>query len=96
MIVVVIECDVIIMDLWILSGIYLGSGDHYEHIIGEGDAVGVDLHDDIETTLTPVFTKNGTYSTYLFAERAMDIINNHNVDEVCIETYFNLTISAVC
>ena len=44
--------------------------------------MGVDLHDDIGTMLTPVFTENGTYSTYLFAERAVDIINNHNVDEV--------------
>ena len=82
MTVVAIERDIIIMNLWTLSGIYLGSGDHYEHIIGEGGAMGVDLHDDIGTTLTPVFTENGTYSTYLFGERAVDIINNHNVDEV--------------
>ena len=80
MTVVAIKLDV--MDLQILSGIYLGAGDHYEHTIDKGDAVGVDLHDDIGTTLTPVFTENGTYSTYLFAERAVDIINNHNVDEV--------------
>ena len=60
----------------------MGLGDHYEHTINEGGAVGVDLHDDIGTTLTPVFAENGTYSTYLFAERAVDIINNHNVDEV--------------
>ena len=61
-------------------GIYLGLGDHYDHTYRGWD--GVDLHDDIGTTLTPVFTENGTYSTHLFAERAVDIINNHNVDEV--------------
>ena len=63
-----------------------------KHTREDDGNVGVDLHDDIGTTLTPVFTENGTYSTYLFAERAVDIINNHNVDEVCTETYFNITV----
>ena len=40
-----------------LLGIYLGLGDHYEHTSGR-DTVGVDLHDDIGNTLTPVFTEN--------------------------------------
>ena len=73
------------MDVFV--GIYLGLGDHYDHTSGRDD-VGVDLHDDIGTTLTPVFTENGTYSTHLFAERAVDIINNHNADEVYIQKTF--------
>ena len=69
---------------YIVKGLYTGGGDHWTHEHTNSAAgTGVDLHDDVGTTLVPVFTENGTYSTYLFAHRAIEIINAHNVDEVC-------------
>ena len=68
----------------IIKGLYNGGGDHYTHEHeNTAGGIGLDLHDDVGTTLVPVFTENGTYSTYLLTQRAIEIINTHNIDEVC-------------
>ena len=41
---------------------------------------GYDLRDDLD----PVTTANGTYSTHLFADRVVDIINDHEEDKVSL------------
>ena len=36
-----------------------------------------------------------TYSTYLFTQRAIEIINTHNIDEVCAVKKTKYTVSEV-
>ena len=63
---------------------YNGWGDdHYTHVLTVDDLSGVDLHDDVGDVLTPVFSENGTHSSYLFSQRAIEIIRNHNPEQVC-------------
>ena len=62
---------------------YNGWGDdHYTHVLTEEGLSGVDLHDDVGDVLTPVFSENGTHSSYLFSQRAIKIIRNHNQEQV--------------
>ena len=65
------------------AGFYNGwADDHYSHVLTEEEFSGVDLHDDAGDVLTPVFSENGTYSTQLFSEKAIEIIRNHNSEQV--------------
>ena len=70
-------------DLRYNVGFYNGwADDHYSHVLTEQEFPGVDLHDDVGDVLTPVFSENGTYSTQLFSEKAIEIIMNHNPEQV--------------
>ena len=37
---------------------------------------------DLRDNLDPVYTANGTYSTHLFADKVIDIVNKHQGDKV--------------
>ena len=64
---------------------YNGWGDnHYTHVLMQDNYTGVDLHDDIGNVLSPDFSQNGTYSTYLFAKKAIEIIRNNGPWQVRI------------
>ena len=69
---------------WYLSGYLTGSEDYYSHIlcynIGSNlnrasnvNACGLDLRADVE----PARNYTGLYSTHVFAQRAIDVIDNH-------------------
>ena len=63
---------------------YNGWGDnHYTHILTQDDLSGVDLHYDVGDVLTPIFSENETHSSYLFSQRAIEIIRDHNPEQVC-------------
>ncbi|XP_077979359.1 arylsulfatase B-like [Glandiceps talaboti] len=51
-------------------GYYNGFEDHYNHSIGDY----LDLHDN----RLPDWSQNGTYSTYLYSDKAIDVITSHN------------------
>ena len=48
---------------------------------------GNDLHDDVGSTLVPVTSENGTYSTYLFTQKAIEIIEAQDPEQVSEEIY---------
>ncbi len=65
-------------------GSYNGYGDHYtyEHCsFVDRTVCGRDLHDDVGTALNPV-DRNGTYSTVLYTQRAVDVIESHDTAQV--------------
>ena len=37
---------------------------------------------NLRDNLDPVYTANGTYSTHLFADKVIDIVNKHQGDKV--------------
>ncbi|XP_070552113.1 uncharacterized protein [Ptychodera flava] len=51
-------------------GYYLASEDYYTHMAGNW----LDLHDNFD----PVWGENGTYSTYLFSNKAVEFIDHHD------------------
>ncbi|XP_070532612.1 arylsulfatase J-like isoform X2 [Ptychodera flava] len=51
-------------------GFYLATGDHYEH----SHAGYLDLHDNMD----PDRTKSGIYSTYLYTDKAVEFIEDHD------------------
>ncbi|XP_066304132.1 arylsulfatase B-like [Branchiostoma lanceolatum] len=55
-------------------GYYSGAEDYYTHYRSIGSEGGIDLHENKDA----VTNQNGTYSTYLFAQRAADIVNQHD------------------
>ncbi len=65
---------------------YLSQADHFEHSLFGG----IDLHNDVSGNLTVDFSHNGTYSTHLFGGRAVDVIHNHDTDEVRIVFSFGV------
>ena len=88
-------------------GFYNGwADDHYSHVLTEEEFSGVDLHDDVGDVLTPVFSENGTYSTQLFSEKAIEIITNHDPEQVsekrlvdtiaCLLPDFQLILTVKC
>ncbi|XP_070551940.1 arylsulfatase J-like [Ptychodera flava] len=51
-------------------GYYVASEDHYNH-----SAIGaLDLHDNLD----PDWSQNGTYSSYLYSDKAVDFIESHD------------------
>ncbi|XP_049520772.1 arylsulfatase B-like [Dermacentor silvarum] len=55
-------------------GLHTGPEDYYSHILRWGDNEGLDFWSGTE----PLTTKNGTYSTTLFTDRAKSIIRNRD------------------
>ncbi|XP_076457707.1 arylsulfatase I-like [Babylonia areolata] len=59
-------------------GMYTGRADHYTHDFRNG----YDLHDDVgqgpTRNFTADFSVNGSYSTEIFTDRAVDIIQKHD------------------
>ncbi|XP_070548913.1 arylsulfatase J-like isoform X2 [Ptychodera flava] len=51
-------------------GYYLASEDYYTHMAGNW----LDLHDNFD----PVWGEDGTYSTYLFSNKAVEFIDHHD------------------
>ena len=54
--------------------------DHFTHYHCVSGMNGYDLRDNLD----PVYTANGTYSTHLFADKVVDIVNKHQGDKVCL------------
>ncbi len=70
-------------------GLYNAGGDHYAHTFqnpGTND-IGLDLHHDIGGVLEPVFSEDGVYSTVLFAEEAVKVIQNHDNSKVSFNKF---------
>ena len=69
------------------AGLYTGMGDHYEHTrcnpVG-GEMCGQDLHHNVGQHLQVVWN-NTQYSTHLFTEKTIDIISNHDHNQVIPE-----------
>ncbi|CAG5115936.1 unnamed protein product [Candidula unifasciata] len=62
-------------------GFYTGAGDYFRHNRCLKGGCGVDLHDDTKDTFANVFNESGTYSTHLYTQKAIDLIQAHNVDK---------------
>ena len=43
---------------------------------------------DLRDNLDPVYTANGTYSTHLFANKVIDIVNKHQGDKVWPDFFY--------
>ena len=56
-------------------GKYNGEGDYFTHISKKN---GYDLHKDEGTSLTIDWSANGTYSTHLFTDKTIEILENHD------------------
>ena len=69
------------------TGMYNGVGDHYTHEACFG-LCGKDLHDDVGTNLVPVDSENGTYSTNLYTQKAVEIIENSDSGQVFTRPLF--------
>ena len=73
-------------------GYYNGFGHHYTHehrSFVDRSICGNDLHDDVGSTLVPVTSENWTYSTYLFTQEAIGIIEAQDPEEVSEEIFIS-------
>ncbi|BFZ20541.1 hypothetical protein BsWGS_23580 [Bradybaena similaris] len=62
-------------------GFYTGAGDYFRHNRCLKAGCGVDLHDDTRDTFVNVYNESGTYSTHLYTQKAMDLVQAHDVSK---------------
>ena len=65
---------------FIFLGILPGASGHFSYLLARNvcESPGFTLYEGT----SPAFEYNGRYSSELYSQRAVDIINNHNVSEV--------------
>ena len=64
------------------SGLYNGAADHFTHEIGLGPIVGLDWHFANSSGSWVVRDEDQYYSTTAFADRVIDIVENHDESQV--------------
>ncbi|GIY27607.1 arylsulfatase B [Caerostris darwini] len=58
-------------------GYWSGKEDYFDHTQQMGQMWGLDIHDNMKSVTDAL----GNYSTFLFADKAMDVIQNHNTSK---------------
>ena len=56
-------------------GLYNGQADHYNHKTGDS---GYDIHNDRGSSFVVDHSANGTYSSHLFTDKAIELLQNHD------------------
>lgn len=66
----------------LVLGLYNGAADHFTHEIGLGPIVGLDWHFANSSGSWVVRDEDQYYSTTAFADRVVDIVENHDESQV--------------